>query len=355
MGNAIDILDKRSGVKYYDTKIATNADTVVEKGDVLDMNVTFPRTVVIDDTFIDDVPKERKAMYHDITNGSMLKLKIILKKKPPIIATKLTLAIFSDTKGMCNLLANSGYKIVMLAKYGKLHNQEVFLILSLTGGRPRNSNIAIGGDIEACCVSVQVANHIIMIADSHGVTLSASPQMWRRVLGCVPVVWGWYHEKIRRDNPCTGGYGGVGAVMDADMTVEFENTDLSAFMTPEVKDAIMVKRPSDCKGDLGGCKSYVCFDKYVTEKAKDVVEKQVWVNDGRYLVLRKGDAKPGEGLTRGRLTVVLDFKATEESSYLALAMMPCEDPVMYDVLIDLVLTGNPKQQGKAFKFTKVKV
>jgi len=135
------------------------------------------------------------------------------------------------------------------------------------------------GDIEMCALSTQLANHAIMIADKVGVVFPGSNELWRRVLGVMPVKWSWYHEVVSPDNPCTGGAPVISGLADGQTEVVYQ--DFGA----EDKD-LPLENPFGGDvglGNIAGCLNRACFDEYMGLRVADVKGPQKWRLDGPQL------------------------------------------------------------------------
>jgi len=275
MGNGIEGLDRHGKVTYYDIEKAKNANTVFEMGDVFNIRVGDRPTVIIDDTKTANVPAEQKYRYPQVHNGSLFKLMCIIQARPQIIATKMSLDAFLAEESMVNLLANTGYKFVSIAKYGKLHNEEVFVILSRFGPRVRNKLSMLRGDLKVIANAIQVANKIIMIADGRGVVLDLKPSVWRDVLGILPMNWTWYKTPSTSDT----SYKGVsGKAIHADKNVEIEY-DNGKYDDGDGADIVL---PENCLFDLSGCQDMECLKGLVETKVfEEAYVEGVYVIEGK--------------------------------------------------------------------------
>jgi len=296
MGNAIDALDRHGHVTYYDIEKAKNANTVFEMGDVFNIKKGNRPTVVIDDTKIVNVPVDHKYRYPHVHNGSLFKLRCIIQAHPDIIATKMSFDAFLEEEKMVMLLSNTGYKFVSVAKYGKLHNEEVFLIFSKFGPRVRNKASMLRGDIRSIANAIQVANKVIMMADSRGVSLDIDPSVWRDIIGILPVSWAWYKEPSKVETSHKGA-SGKAIHIDRDVEIVYDNGKYDAMDEPE---PVM---PDNCLFDLSGVFDMDCLKALVV--TKDFKEAYV---DGVYVI--EGSKKLGNVIVveDRKFNVIRDFQ-----------------------------------------------
>jgi len=128
--------------------------------------------------------------------------------------------LFPDGKAVC--------RHVRLYKFGKLHNAEVFLVLSNATTMSQNNVKApreiFKGDIQSISLVMNYINRTIMLADSRGLRLCApayvpgplnkdrkfppgikpthlvTPRsVWTKLLLLMPVNWPWYHVPLQRE------------------------------------------------------------------------------------------------------------------------------------------------------------
>jgi len=261
------------------------------------LKITDKHTVVIDDTLTKNVPVQHKHRHPQVHNGSLFKLKCILQARPDIVATKMSLDAFLDEGNMAMLLGATGYRFVSVAKYGKLHNEEVFVILSKHSTRIRNKPSMIRGDFQVIANAIQVANKTIMMADVRGVSLSMNPKEWRKVLGVLPINWSWYADPNTKDNSFRGS-GGKALFSDQNIDIEFD--DGKNFV---VEDVGFIE-PENCLFDLSGCPDMVCFEKLMVEKPFT----NAYI-DGNYVIEGKKDLPKSMNIS-GRLITLrgeIDF------------------------------------------------
>jgi len=222
MGSAIEVLPRHGKVQYFDILKQRQSNTVYTDGNVFDMVPGDGPCIVVDDTLVSSIPQERQMMYPTEHNASLFKLRIILSKSPAIVATKLSLSAFTNAGAVAQLLAGSGYRLVQVAKFGKLHNSEVFVVLSKYSAIARNRANVIMGDIDTISLCMQVANYVIMTANKRGVTCSLTPGMWRRIMCILPATYSWYNVPTPETLKYSGGAHVTGAFDDCNYDVVYD-------------------------------------------------------------------------------------------------------------------------------------
>lgn len=199
-------------VKFYDIVKAKNSTAEWEKGNVWDL--CSPGGYVIDDSYCSKINTLNRDIYHwpEPGNGDHLKLSKAVLHPMKVAYMKMSIASFATNAQrtlISNLLFPSDkkhpYKTVRLFKFGKLHNEEVFLFLSNHAlVAASNGMKTLNGDVIAISHAIVVANKIITLAESKGVRLGGtndktkamSVKLWSALLKALPAAWTWYIKDV---------------------------------------------------------------------------------------------------------------------------------------------------------------
>jgi len=208
LARGVEELSGELDLAYYDIKQPKGSGLKVLKGNVFEyVPRSLANEVLVDDTLVSSIPDVLKKSNPGLP-ASAVKLKYVVSKKPYAFACKVSLECFLKVHKMKEWLLSCGYNYVEVAKFGKLHNEEVFVLCSMDPKvRKRCGELLFNTDIYACCVAVHLANNIIQAADALGVRAPMTSDMWRKVVVGLPAMWPWYTKRYDKDQCLSGGTG----------------------------------------------------------------------------------------------------------------------------------------------------
>jgi len=229
-------------VKYYDMEKAPNSLAVHEKGNVY--GIDAKGKYVFDDTNTFKIKDAAKTTYGGLKSdkGDHVKLARIAEQQPKVAYIKLTMFSF-QTKEFRNRVKDILYpndvpkfKYARAFKFGKLHNDEFYIVLSNIESLPLQNWGVLVGDLRAISASMVMANQIIQLAERAGLRLcspeieseATTTRLWEALVRSVPANWGWYLDLPTIDQPYTDGNELVGMV-NIDTINEFEEATYADF------------------------------------------------------------------------------------------------------------------------------
>jgi len=221
----LSIHGKENVIKKYDVNIPKNAGAHAYVGDVFDYRATGGNDICFDDALVNNIKPSLKGSIEGVTDASVMKVRRILAQKPIAAAMKISISSFDkDQKLIEWLVDDAGYRFIQVAKFGKLHNEEVFLIVSnWDKARLRCSKDTLRGDVKSCCIAIQVANKAIMAANDFGVRMPVQAAQWRKLLCVIPMSWPWYHARYTKKDPLIGGIAMI--YVKEEETYEYDDVD----------------------------------------------------------------------------------------------------------------------------------
>jgi hypothetical protein len=209
-----------AGLTWWDVRKADGSLANYIEGSIYDVT---HGTVILDDTWTpgDASPKMCSDRHlppstpNDIVKLTKLVELFKAEAKPKLVISKVSLAIFGKkwlphVKGLLMPEDKPIARSVRVLKFGKLHNQEVYVAISNMMGHHQTSIVTLNGDISMACVVASYANKVIMESDRQGVKFASGKvrptKIWLKLLSILPTNWAWYKVLLAtKDNPIKGG------------------------------------------------------------------------------------------------------------------------------------------------------
>lgn len=196
----------KSNLQFFDNKKATNSTETFINTTVHEHN--REGSWVFDDTDSHNLPTG-SPYDAKVTSGDHLKVSRFFETRSPVVISKVKLANFRTREHMVaweQLLAKHDYD-VELVKFGRLHNDECFLVATAT--RQTTSIGTLRADIYSVSLCVEVANAIITKFQLNGLRAGCRRpsddlkrdcptlgEIWRGLVSALPVNWSWYADEV---------------------------------------------------------------------------------------------------------------------------------------------------------------
>jgi len=207
-------------MSLYDKKPEPRCKYSVAEANIFSIDADWSKVekgIIIDDTMTESLPsqKEQKALEItgvkiDVTkSGDWNKLQKFLRMPPGItIISKMSFKNVEQTTWMEMLFPDDEkmrkWKHVGITKFGKLHNNEVFLTLSNAPGAPPTSRTQFRIQISSLITAIGISNTILQAFANNATPNGIAPKSlisttWLKLIESLPDYWAWYRDAYEAD------------------------------------------------------------------------------------------------------------------------------------------------------------